>query len=405
MTQFELVAVPRTHWENANDMGIAALVTDALGCERRIQKEVNLANEYGRYTSCCYRLDQCVTASDLLKPIKNITDIRSTLRVGRFPVWSLGPEYIMLLARAKNIAGERLGKSFFPPDALPAHTSAFKLWMINAGWSANAVAQQRLAFLEAATKADCGIIELQSCFHASVGEAPAVEEIAEIHSDEPGQSFIEIPPVAMGEDASFFSVDRRKQNQARILREDIWRALQARQPVSFGNRASHDVITEVLNEFAFVPKGQTSHPASIRVVYADGSEARPFPLFALARRHKNESGVAPLRAALMSMRHLDLDKDIDFCWFRNREVSRSRTLAEADEFCFKTTLNQLNSSMAQGALMLHLFHTGFEPAVMGFYRALVQFLANDNKGLVRLEIVPFYFRSHQPYERGTAWSG
>jgi hypothetical protein len=145
----------------------------------------------------------------------------------------------------------------------------------------------------------------------------------------------------------------------------------------------------------------------MRVVYVDGSEATPFPVFGLMAIHNDGArpAIAPLRVALMSMRHLELDPEIDFCWFRNRDVSRTRTLAETDRFCFDTTLSQLHDSLALGDLEIHLYHTGFEPAVLGFYRGVVQVLRElrIQRSSRRLVVIPFYYRGEANYQAGTIW--
>ena len=147
-----------------------------------------------------------------------------------------------------------------------------------------------------------------------------------------------------------------------------------------------------------MPPGETSRRIDLRVVYADGSEAEPFPLFCLPRAGAgSKNSVSPLRVALMSMRHLELDSEIDFCWFRNREVSRTWTLAETDSFCFDATREQLRDSLALGDLAMHLYHTGFEPAVLGFYRGLVHTLLalKQKPQSPSLSITPYYLRDGQ----------
>jgi hypothetical protein len=405
MSRFELVAIPRSHWERTDALGIADLVTDSLGCERRMTKDVNLENEYGRYSVCCQRIEHRIAACDVLQTVENATGLEHALAAGRFPLFRLDSSFIALLAATSGETGiVRFGKTFFPPEMVTSHREAFDQW-ISEGQQSNAAAQQRLAFFKAAEKAGCGVVELQSAFHAPEGETvPAGPAVSIVNEADKG--FIDIPAFEPGDEAArLFSSAPRKRAQASILRQDIRQALQTNQPVTFGNRASHDVITEVLNEFVFISANAKLNAAALRVVYSDGSEAKPFPVFALRRLDFALSNVSPLRAALMSMRHLLLDADIDFCWFRNREVSKSRTLAEADEFCFKATISQFAANLKKGPLLLHLFHTGFEPAVIGFYRGLVAILKDSSRPPRELEVVPFYFRSRKPYERGTSWHG
>ena len=189
---------------------------------------------------------------------------------------------------------------------------------------------------------------------------------------------------------------------AQRLRQHILEALRSGEPVVFGSEAQHDVITEVLHDLVFVDERDVQRPVMLRVMYVDGSEAEPFPLFCLSRQAVSLNA-SLLRVALMSMRHPELDPEIDVCWFRNRDVSRTRTLAETDSFCYRTTQNQVKDYLKLGALHMHLYHTGFEPAVIGFYRGIVQALTSY--GLrTRLVVTPFYFRGKQGYQSGRDWS-
>ena len=144
------------------------------------------------------------------------------------------------------------------------------------------------------------------------------------------------------------------------------------------------------------------------MTYVDGSEAAPFPIFCLPRPDESaghETDIMPLRVALMSMRHLELDPAIDYCWFRNREVSRTRTLAETDHFCFNATVSQLRDSLSLGDLSVHMYQTGFEPAIVGFYRGLVKTLLElrQKESDLRVSVLPLYFRGGENYQSGSDW--
>ena len=112
----------------------------------------------------------------------------------------------------------------------------------------------------------------------------------------------------------------------------------------------------------------------------------------------------------MSMRHLQIDRVVDMAWFRNREVSQSRSLAESDEFCFKYALERFQElsdiTSAEKPLQLEIYHTGFEPASVGFYRALVAVLTADpslqaewaREKTPAIFVVPRYFKGGVVYE-------
>jgi len=168
----------------------------------------------------------------------------------------------------------------------------------------------------------------------------------------------------------------------------------------------HEVTTDVLGEWVREP----GPAALVRIVYADGSEAAPFPLCCLGGRPRPEGEVRVLRAALMSMRHLGIDRIVDLAWYRNHEVSQARSLAESDEFCFRYSLYQLRelvrlSRRLDRTIRLEVFHTGFEPASLGFYRALAAVLAADERfgagwaasERLRLIVAPRFYRGGTSY--------
>ena len=160
----------------------------------------------------------------------------------------------------------------------------------------------------------------------------------------------------------------------------------------------HEVTTEVLAEFVTCAEGE--EPGVIRVVYADGSEARPFPLRCLPPAKTGSEPEVLLKAALMSMRHLEIDPLVDFAWFRNREVSQTRALADSDAFCFEYSQKQfaeLRAVYRGKRLTLHLYHTGFEPAALGFYRALTLTLQQERW----ITVVPHYFRGEEGFARSS----
>lgn len=411
MSHFYLCAVPRPVWEQADNpygVDILRFVEDALGCERRIAKEVSLENEFSRYTLTCQRLEQEIADSGRIRQVNSFQEFQRILQAAQFPALTLQPGYLALLSRTQETPGwERLGTSFYVPGMISRHRHAFKLWTEQQGLSETPVVRQRLAFLEWVENTDCGLVELQTGFQSSVLQPhEQLNQYGYAASGKEDGGFVEIPEFeTTGVAVEFFGIKGRKQHLANILRKQIREALQSGEAVTFGNQAPHDVITQVLHEFVFVPSEMTVRPIFLRVAYTDGSEATPFPLFCLPQLDSNTlPSENLLRVALMSMRHLELDPEIDFCWFRNREVSRTRTLAETDQFCFDTTLEQLKDSLQSGDLTIQIFHTGFEPAVIGFYRGVVKILLDMQKQTSsHLNVIPYYFRGENNYQTGSLW--
>ncbi len=413
ISRFYICAIPATFWSssvNAHQLNIGTLAVDALNCERRITKEVNLQDEYSRYTLICNQIEQKVSLSGLIQRIKKYEDFPEIIGAKRFPATVLPDGYISILSRLLEnpLKGERLGASFFPPEQVAKHYEAFQRWSAQQELSNSPIIQQRLRFFENAANGKCGVVELQTSFMpAQVDDSLLMQYRGSQTEVEESTKYIEIPRFIVTDlDRELFGENSKKQRLLHTLIKQIQDALQNDEPVSFGNQAQHDVITEALNYFVYVPIDKPLKPTNLRIAYSDGSEAEPFPVFCLHR--SGDTAVPafsnPLKLSLMSMRHFELDPEIDFCWFRNKEVSKTRTLAETDDFCYKTTISQLDESLKQGDLLMYMYHTGFEPAVIGFYRGLVHQLMKLRKITTpSLRVIPMYFRGGDVYQEGKYW--
>ena len=414
-TRFFLCAIPATLWNRnapSDEANIGELAVAAMNCERRIPKGVNLKNEIKQYIVLCERLEQQVLGSGQVRILNDLKEFGSALGAGSIPAIVLGSDYLSLFLNEENPLGiERFGASFFPPDAIGVHLDFFRDFMRVKGLQEDTTAQQRLKFLEVVLQSKCGMIELQTGFHVPSSDAPL-----EMASQRKGKASnrdlirpVELPQLSRDSRAlQLFKSEKDKRAMARDLRKTIRSALLAGEPVTIGNQARNDVITEVMNEFVFQGSRQSSQPIEVRVVYADGSEATGFPLYCLQSRATqalSQESTVPIRISLMSMRHLAMDSEVDICWFRNRDVSRTRTMAESDAFCFEVTKAQLNDAFSSSELLIHLFHTGFEPAVVGFYRGLVHFLIERERQIETplLTVIPHYYRGGFKYVAGTAW--
>ena len=175
------------------------------------------------------------------------------------------------------------------------------------------------------------------------------------------------------------------------------------------------VLTEVLRQYV---DRRGEEPVSVPVVYRDGSKAEadfPFRCLDLTGQLRDSAELnLELRLTLLSIRHTEMDPVIDGAWLRNAEVSRPRPAAQTDDFVYHTSVRQLAALTRQGTLKvrLHIFQTGLETAVVGFYRAVTEFLL-AHPG--RLEVVPrFYAASRSKsatvedesagFKAGEAWA-
>ena len=168
----------------------------------------------------------------------------------------------------------------------------------------------------------------------------------------------------------------------------------------------HDVIAEVTHDFVY--RGGT--PMYVPVIYADGTEAAPLPLFCLKPKSSEALTVLRqqpvLKVGMMSSRHSNegLDESVDIYWFRNQEISIGRTQAETDEVAYKKSKEQFAKMRTEGPFRIAFYQTGFQPAVVGFYRALAEELIARYKDPVpQLEVTPYYFMGGV-YKVGKVWN-
>lgn len=162
-------------------------------------------------------------------------------------------------------------------------------------------------------------------------------------------------------------------------------------------------LTNGLRRYVDKPAGVKK--ASARIVYRDGSEARPFPLASLdlhTLKKKELASWRVWRVVLLSMRHPEMDPDVDAAWLRNRMISQVRPAGETDGLVYEISTRKLRELTANGPLLLDVFQTGLEPAVVGFYRAVVHHLQKRPESLV---VRPQHFRkSTEQFESGLVWA-
>ena len=172
------------------------------------------------------------------------------------------------------------------------------------------------------------------------------------------------------------------------------------------------IITQILREFV---EGGPPHRIDAPVTYRDGSQAtNAFPLRCLALA--DDLPAAPhdleLHLALLSIRHTEMDPVVDGAWLRNAEVSRPRPAALTDDFVYDTSRTQLRCLTENGRrrVLLHMYQTGLDTAVVGFYRAVVEHLLVHPFSLC---VVPMFFASAQrtggttgeaPFRPGKPWT-
>lgn len=162
---------------------------------------------------------------------------------------------------------------------------------------------------------------------------------------------------------------------------------------------SNVVLTETLRKAVVIQPGRQSVELPVR--YRDGSEGPPFPLRVLDLIAASlPEGWSELRFTLMSIRHVEMDSLVDGAWFRNSRLSRPRPAGYTDELAFEISTTQLKKLMQGPPIVIHMYQTGLEPAVVGFYRAVVRTLMAHSK---RLAVVPHFYEGEGRFAVGTLW--
>jgi hypothetical protein len=166
---------------------------------------------------------------------------------------------------------------------------------------------------------------------------------------------------------------------------------------------SNRIITQGLRSQLHVVPGRP--PAAAIVCYRDGSQAGgPFHLRAIPPISDEEAAARPwpvLRLALMSLRHPEQDPLVDGVWLRNRMISQDRPRGQTDDLVYELSRSQLADLTRGSPITIHLYQTGLEPAVGGFYRAVTDALRTGASVMV----VPYFYRRDRPYGIGRVWAG
>ncbi len=187
------------------------------------------------------------------------------------------------------------------------------------------------------------------------------------------------------------------------------------------------VVTEILREFVSTASDGTT--VYVPVEYRDGSQsARPLALRSLKLQDELSAADIELRFALLSIRHTEMDAIVHGAWLRNAEISRPRPAAQTDDLVYEITRTQLEElTKGDRAVALHMYQTGLETVVVGFYKALTDHLLQQP---LSVAVQPMYFagaarrpnrstgrgrnrqrkrkksitQDRSPFRRGTPWA-
>lgn len=368
-------------------LDLKLLMNRAMRVEQRMVNKVMIEDEQRRYNIYCDRIEFYG---------------HQLLAGGQVQSCDLGSEYLDLIASLKSkfpddTASVRLTASFCPKEMVGTYIKQFEDIVRKAGVVDRKDVQSKLVFYRSAETSGCSVIELIQPWISTL------EEPIDTSEDFEGlkESFMSLKvsdEVTEDKGGGHFIALR---NQIEKVIEQTNQHIPA--SVNF-SALRHDVIAEILHDFVF--KG--GRPLYVSVIYADGSEARPFPLCCVRPRAEQTlrelRGKPILNVGMMSARHSNdgLDSTVKTYWFRNQEISIGRTQAETDEVAYKKSKEMFESLRSEDGYRIAFYQTGFQPAVVGFYRALTEELIFREKLPADLEVTPYYFMGGT-YKKGKVW--
>lgn len=407
-TQVRLIALPLEWWtkNDENYSSVANFVKDALGIERRIAKGVNLENEYARYSLCCNQIESAIPYNKLIRAEED-KEFSQIIQQQKIPSVCLSEQYIQILSylhqkHPKEFCESRFGKSFFPPEMLEEKINDLQALAERSKIINYTDVVKKLKFYSKAKENHFGVIELVDCGLETLHAGNPIPEL-----------LLEKKIVNTFIDDEVKEIEINSEGGTKLYRGLMQQFIEAidvsRQGKDFGviniGTLPHSIISEVFHDVIYTDKPLAT-PLGVHILYADGSQSEyPIRIRVLPPySSKKEGGNLPvLRAELLSMRHLEMDSETDFAWFRNRDVSKSRTLAETDTYCYQQTIKQLNEFHASQGAIIHLYQTGLQPAVVGFYRALTEYFIKQNSTSC-IRVIPEYFnRRDNCYDEGKTW--
>lgn len=352
-----LVAVPR-------DGFVAELVGDAVSAARRAEKaDPGDRTDVIRYEALCVRLEALAERS--LAGGARFTEIDPELPVGA------GYCFDDVIVRGDpNRLGARLPMT---------HAQQLADW----GDQVTVVALRRAL---------------------QIGDTTVPAETREV--PEPAE-----PWRADGDVAGSRAVEQRFRSQFDAVLEAAAASRRTRGDAVNPSGVNNRIITQTLHEYV---RGTPATRVDVAIAYRDGSRAsHPFPLRCLPMSTDLPTTAdLNLHLALLSIRHTEMDPVVDGAWLRNAEVSRPRPAALTDDFVFETSRAQLRelTRCGQKHLLLHIYQTGLDTAVVGFYRAVVVHLLEHP---FTLSVVPMFFSSacqgagvvtQAPFRPGSPWT-
>lgn len=329
-------------------------------------------------------------------PIKHFDDESNKypwLETSDFPYIMLDSDYVNVLHKMeKSECSLENNNSIISPNRLEAYINN-RVITISHKVNRNSADEYKDKFFQQVVKNQWGIIELQVPY-LNMKSANQYEVSNDIDNNK--RLIDENSPTEL-EEAAF---KQRGSLECTVYQTAI-AALNNGNTFSLSNHKD-SVISEVLHRLVFTEKHIKQR--DLPMTFVDGSSADSIPTYALKSVNKAMPSDMSYHVSMMSMRHLTLDETIDFCWYRNFDVSRTNSMSEIEKYCYQSSLAQFKGleQVNDGVYTIYFYQTGFSPALIGFYRALVQCLLEGG----RMQVIPKYFTPKfqlHKYSNGSTW--
>jgi len=393
-TDLSLVSIPKTL--ALGRISLPELLAQALYDENELFQKVNKHNVRSRYHLVCDRVQYL--AHQYLLDNENKKSMSLQVLAFFSEIWKSSPE----MTRKK-----RLLPIFWTPEQVPKYVKEIEKY-IKRGYPF----EKLLKFLNTAAKNNRVVVLIQNKHSKPVtnGKEPSLTE------EGLEQSFTgQFVPDWINNHGNIKLED--------VVHKQLWRAANSarRGQANSVNLSEipNTAITIALHKLVYEnPKKVENQKVAVNMLYTDGSQARPFPLFCLRERRQSEMSVLKklptFRVGMISTRHgKELDHIVDHYWFRNIEVSQpGMTSAESDELSYQITLRKLNELLKDGAPKnIEFYQTGLQTTVVGFFRAVTHFLSQKQNDPPMLMIRPIFHRKKREgnkikdiYLPGEIWS-
>lgn len=383
-TSIWLVAIP-DEFSVQKRIDLKVLMKRAIRVEERMVKGVQIEDEQKRYHTLCDRIEYLGNLISAENPVVSC---------------ELGIDYFEFLIDMSSTYPEaskaaRLMSNFCPAELVANQLNLFIELAEKAGVAGRSDVQRKIGFYQEAVRNNWSVIELLQQKSGNDETLHLVEEKGNLK-----EQFLSLKvpdTISTGGDNSgpFVLLRRQIEKSASLIRQGMAAS------VDFSD-LRHDVITEILHEFVYM----AGRPLEIPVLYGDGSKAPPFPMYCLRNRTSQAikifNGMPILNVGMMSARHHELDNRVKVYWFRNQEISIGRTMGETDKVAYERAKELLIKTRSEGLYRIGFYQTGFQPAVVGFYRALTEELQYRANEPISMEVTPFYFLGGE-YRRGKVW--